>query len=249
MRRFFYSTSLFVALILSAIFFLKNYQVSFAEENWKRFKFVKTITFNQTAEVWVQGSNQIEIEYTSDKDGQVSIRQNDKAPGYILNFTASSAPKRILAYWSYPNNAITHFYIFNTSFATFNIKGVWLYGATPVFVKARVAKTIPLSVAFGDSIMAGISTGGPLDKSSGFVDLLTASKGWRNENLAMSGQSATCYGQNNVQKVIDKKPSTAVFIGFGTNDITGDFYGCKGTLDDFRNAMTYILTTIKSGLP
>jgi len=67
-------------------------------------------------------------------------------------------------------------------------------------------------------------------------------------DFAFGGSSATCWGQYHVA---DRLPAdaAAVAIAYGTNDITGDYFGCRGTIEDFRMAIRSMLEQARSTAP
>lgn len=110
----------------------------------------------------------------------------------------------------------------------------------------------PVLVAYGDSITAGLTSGptaGP-----GYAQVLADRLGWGLQNYSAGGQSATFYGRNNIGLVILRVKDSgatpgALLVAFGTNDMTGDYFGRKGTPEDFYAAMTYIVDTWQTSFP
>jgi lysophospholipase L1-like esterase len=104
----------------------------------------------------------------------------------------------------------------------------------------------PLLVAYGDSITVGYGSGGTGNAAAGYADRF--GERWIVSNRAVSGSSATCYGQAHVEDVVSRHPD-AVLVAYGTNDITGDIFHCRGTIDQFRTAIDSILDQLAAGLP
>jgi len=110
------------------------------------------------------------------------------------------------------------------------------------------AQSVPELAGYGDSITMGNYTLGPTGSADGYADRLATLEGLRLADVALGGTSATCYGQTRVSTVVNTKPD-AVVVAFGVNDVLGDFYGCKPTMDQFHAAMESTVDQLQSRLP
>lgn len=229
-----------------------------------RFEHGADLGFGETTTIWTRGAHRLDLEYTADGAVTFTVDQAHKAfpPGYSVGsgragrtpvplprtavptyrVRATASPSLVRVQWGFPAKP-QEFTLRNESLGTLHVRAVWLRGPDPEVIPPTGR---PLLAAMGDSLALGERTGGPMNSSGGYADRLSGR--WTVANFAVGGTSATCYGRFHVGQVVAAQPA-AVLVAYGTNDLTGDFTGCRGSIDEFRTSMDDILEQLHDGLP
>ncbi len=174
----------------------------------------------------------------------LAIRQSDKYFPYEFTLGNTGTRATVPIQWGLPSSAVIKFQVTVVS-GTLVFKGVVLDAGA--LVPLAQAQALPVLTVYGDSIGDGWNSGGPINDSDGYADQLAGLLGHRLSSQSVPGMSAYCWGQYHVQDVVRSRPSI-VIEAFGTNDVAGDFWGCKPTQDQFRSALDSMFSQLLARL-